>query len=316
MISRFYILNGDMMVNLSSVNNFGGTSFIREDVDFYSEGTRCSAWLYLPKREYKYPIIVMAHGLGGTRELRLYEYAERFVKAGYACFLFDYRNFGASDGNKRQLINVRMQLEDWNNAIEFIKRDNRVDGEKILLFGTSFSGGHVIWLSAHRDDIKGAVAQCPYTDTKATIKAVSIHYVLKKAPFVIADVLSCITGYHPVMLKLSTYKGENALMETDEETFKRFIGDARFINEVPARTLLEFVKYSPGKYFKKVKNPIYVAVCTKDELAPSEKTIQLAGITNYATCKQYNCGHFEIYINPYFEEAINDYINFYNQILK
>lgn len=64
----------------------------------------------------------MAHGLGGTREMRLDEYAERFAAAGYACFLFDYRNFGASDGNKRQLINVRMQLEDWESAIEHVKK--------------------------------------------------------------------------------------------------------------------------------------------------------------------------------------------------
>jgi len=305
-----------ILIKYASADMFDGSKFTREDVNFYSEGTRCSAWLYLPTSDSKCPIIVMAHGLGGTRELRIYEYAERFAQAGYACFLFDYRNFGSSDGNKRQLINVKVQLEDWNNAIEFIKKDNRIDGKQLLLFGTSFSGGHVIWLSAHRDDVKGAIAQCPYTDTLATIKAVSLRYILKKIPFVIADLLSCITGYHPVMLKLSTYKGENAFMETDEETYKQFVGDAEFINEVPARTLLEFVKYSPGKYFSRVENPIYVAVCSKDVLAPAEKTIQLAGKTKYSICKKYDCGHFEIYLNPYFAEAINDYISFYNQILK
>ena len=206
--------------------------------------------------------------------MRLNEYAERFASAGYACFLFDYRNFGASDGNQRQLINVKMQLEDWNNAIEFIKIDKRVDGTNLLIFGSSFSGGHVIWLSAHRNDIKAAIVQCPYTDTMATIKAVSPLYILKRAPFVIADVLSCITGYHPVMLKLSSYKGENAFMKADEEITKRFIGNADFINEAPARTLLEFVKYSPGKYLSKIKNPIYIAVCSKDTLVVT--------ITSYA----------------------------------
>ena len=290
-----------------------GSSFQREDVDFYSKGTRCSAWLYLPASGEKCPIIVMAHGLGGTREMRLDEYAERFAAAGYACFLFDYRNFGASDGNKRQLINVRMQLEDWESAIEHVKKDNRIDGESLLLFGTSFSGGHVIWLSAHRSDVKATIAQCPYTDPMATIKAVSLGYILKKVPCVIADLLSCITGYHPVMLKLSTYRGENALFETDEETSKRFIGDAKFINKVPARTLLEFLKYSPGRHFGRIHNPICVAVCSKDSLAPAEKTIQLAAKAKHSTCKKYDCGHFEIYLNPYFEEAINDYIDFYRQ---
>ena len=290
-----------------------GIPFHREDIDFDSKGTRCSAWLYLPACDQKCPIIVMAHGLGGTREMRLNEYAERLASEGYACFLFDYRNYGASDGIQRQLINVKMQLDDWNSAIDFIKKDNRVNGENLMLFGSSFSGGHVIWLSAHRNDIQAAVAQCPYTDTMATIKAVSLPYILKKSPFVIADVLSNVIGYHPVMLKLSSYKGENAFMQADEETTKRFIGNVDYINEAPARTLLEFVKYSPGRFFKKIHNPIYVAACSKDTLAPAQKTIELAAHSKYTTCKTYDCGHFDIYLSPYFEEVIHDYIHFYRR---
>ena len=293
-------------------------SFIREDIDFYSKGTRCSAWLYLPDTEEKPPIIVMAHGLGGTREMRLNEYAEKFAEAGYACFLFDYRNYGDSDGNKRQLINVKMQLTDWNNAIEFIKKDSRIDANKLLLFGSSFSGGHVVWLSAHRNDVKGAVAQCPYTDTMATIKVVGLPYIIKKSPFVIADVLTNITGYHPIMLKLSTFPGtgENAFMVADEETTERFVDGAEYINAAPARTLLEFVKYSPGRFFKDVKNPIYVAACKQDNLAPADKTIKLAKNAKHLTYKEYNCGHFNIYLSPFFEEVIEDYLNFYNSIFE
>ena len=44
-------------------------NFIREDINFYSKGIRCSAWLYLPNVDKKYPVIVMAHGLGGTKEM-------------------------------------------------------------------------------------------------------------------------------------------------------------------------------------------------------------------------------------------------------
>lgn len=290
--------------------------FIREDVDFYSEGTRCSAWLYLPDDGKKHPIVVMAHGLGGTRTLRMEQYGEHFAAAGYASFLFDYRNFGDSDGDKRQLINVKMQLKDWNNAIDFIKQDERVDGEKLLIFGTSFSGGHAVWLSAHRDDIKAAIAQCPYTNTMATINVVGLPYILRKSPYVIADVLSNMTGYHPILLPLSTYSGENAFMEASEETTHKYVGDTDYINAAPARTLLEFVKYSPGKFFGDIKIPIFVAACLDDILAPADKTLELAAKAKYAVCKKYECGHFEIYLEPVFDEAIQDYINFYNQVMK
>ena len=70
--------------------------------------------------------------------MRLNTYAERFSTAGYACFLFDYRNYGASDGNKRQRIHVKEQLVDWDCAINFIKKSDKVDGSKVLLFANLF----------------------------------------------------------------------------------------------------------------------------------------------------------------------------------
>lgn len=290
--------------------------YIREDINFFSNGTRCSAWHYLPETEQKCPVVVMAHGLGGTREMRLYAYAERFAQAGYSCFLFDYRNFGASSGDKRQLINVKMQLHDWNTAIDFVKKDNRVDGSRLLLFGSSFSGGHVIWLAAHRNDITATVAQCPYTDTIATIKEVGLPYIIKRSPFVIADLLSSVTGYHPVMMKLSTFSGELAFMQADEKTTNDFIEGADYVNEAPARTLLEFVKYSPGKCFGRIKTPVFVAACTKDDLAPADKTVSLAKNAVNSVCKLYDCGHFEIYCNELFEESSKDYIDFYNKVFE
>ena len=55
------------------------------------------------------PVIVMGHGLGSVRTMRLDAYAERFAAAGYACLLFDYRHFGDSDGQPRQLLDITKQ---------------------------------------------------------------------------------------------------------------------------------------------------------------------------------------------------------------
>lgn len=291
-------------------------SFVREDIDFYSEGTRCSGWLYLPQTGVPGPIIVMAHGLGALRDMRLNVYAERFASAGYACFLFDYRNFGASDGEHRQLISVIDQLADWQHAIEFIKRESRINPDQLFLFGTSFSGGHVIELSAIRRDIKATIAQCPYTDTWATTRAVPLGTLVKMFPMVVADYVSMLTGYHPQHLKLVAPKGELALMvmEADNQSIEQFIGEANFINQVPARTLVEFLKYSPGKYARMIQQPIYFAICEKDTIAPAEATLKWARQANQATIKVYNCEHFEIYLEPMFDKVIADYIDFYNQV--
>ena len=90
----------------------------REDIVFDSRGTICRAWFYAPATDVFVnrrgtPCVVMAHGLGGTRDAGLEPYARRFANAGLAVLLFDYRHFGASDGEPRQLISVRRQLADW-----------------------------------------------------------------------------------------------------------------------------------------------------------------------------------------------------------
>src|SRR3712207_9260323 len=86
----------------------------------------------------------MAHGFGGVRALRLYAYAEQFAAAGYAVAVFDYRGFGDSDGTPRQLLDVAMQHQDWRSALAYVRNLPDIDPEKVVAWGTSFGGGHVI----------------------------------------------------------------------------------------------------------------------------------------------------------------------------
>lgn len=92
----------------------------RKDVTFSSAGLTCAAWFYPAPREHA-PLVIMAHGLGATRELRLAAYAERFQAAGFAALVFDYRHYGASEGEPRELLSIGKQLDDWRAAIAFGK---------------------------------------------------------------------------------------------------------------------------------------------------------------------------------------------------
>ena len=97
-----------------------------------------------------------------VRDQRLPAYAERFAEAGLAALLFDYRHFGASGGEPRQLLDIGRQLEDWRTAIAYARG---LDGiERVGLFGSSFGGGHAIELAATEPGVAAVVAQCPMTD--------------------------------------------------------------------------------------------------------------------------------------------------------
>ena len=94
------------------------------------------------------PAIVLAHGLGGTKELKLDVYADTFNHMGYTCVVFDYRCTGGSGGLPRGLIDWHKQQEDWKSAIKYARQLEIVDPNQVGLFGTSFSGGHVIEIAA------------------------------------------------------------------------------------------------------------------------------------------------------------------------
>jgi dienelactone hydrolase len=149
----------------------------RRDVYFSSGDARCHAWLYLPEApsadDGPPPVIVMAHGLGAIKALRLGAFAERFQEAGYACLVFDYRHFGDSDGEPRELLSIPRQREDWRAAVTCARSLPEVDGSRVVLWGTSFGGGHAIATAAADHSIAAAIAQCPFTDGIASARQIS-----------------------------------------------------------------------------------------------------------------------------------------------
>jgi pimeloyl-ACP methyl ester carboxylesterase len=96
-----------------------GHTYVRYDTRFLSKGTRCAAWLYRPDGVENPPIVVLAHGFGAFRDLRLDAYASRFAQAGYAALVFDYRSWGASDGEPRRVLDIGAQHADWRAAVAY-----------------------------------------------------------------------------------------------------------------------------------------------------------------------------------------------------
>ena len=133
----------------------------REEVSFASGSDRCAAWLYRPQSGEPYPCVVMAHGFSLTRHDGLPEYAQAFEDAGMAVLVFDHRYLGDSGGEPRQRFRKSEQLEDWRNAIAFARGLDEVDAERIVLWGYSFSAGHVTTIAAQDQRLAGALALCP-----------------------------------------------------------------------------------------------------------------------------------------------------------
>ena len=127
-----------------------------DEISFTSGDDRCAAWHFAASGETfagadGRPCVVMAPGFASTRDTGgLVAYAEGFAAAGLHAVLFDYRGFAASGGSPRQLVSASRQRQDYHAAIAAARQLPGVDPERIVLWGISFSGGHVVRVAAAR----------------------------------------------------------------------------------------------------------------------------------------------------------------------
>jgi len=146
---------------------------MREDMTFAaSDGARLHGWLYRPRPAddtRPCPLVVMSHGFSAVKDMRLDPFARAFVAAGLAVWVYDHRNFGASEGTPRGEIDAWAQVSDMRDAITFAQMLPGIDAARIGLWGTSFSGGHVLTVAGIDRRVTCAVAQVPFISGSATV---------------------------------------------------------------------------------------------------------------------------------------------------
>jgi len=286
----------------------------REDVEFSSGEDTCAAWLYTPAGEGPHPAIVMGHGLGAVKEMRLDAYAERFQAAGYACLVFDYRHFGASAGRPRQLLDIKRQLADWAAALDWTRSRQGLDPARIVVWGTSFGGGHALLTAARNHDVAAAVAQCPFTDGPASAMAVNPISSAKVTALALRDIVGARLGRDPVLVATAGPSRSAALMSAPDALpgMSALVDDrgAPWRNEVCARVGLTIPLYIPGRQAGGIRCPVLFCICEGDSVAPAKATQRHAARARQAEIRLYPHGHFEIYLGEPFEQAVADQLDF------
>lgn len=188
----------------------------RVDIEIPSGPDRMVGWLYTSQKytaSQPGPAIVLGHGLGATKELKLDVYADKFNAMGYTCVVFDYRCNGQSTGLPRNLIDFGMQQEDWHTVLAYTRALDNVDPERVGIFGTSFGGGHVIQVAAHDNRLKAVISQCPFTDGLASSFTCGITTLPKLLALGMRDTLFG-TDEKPVKVNLVGNPGEGMSFES------------------------------------------------------------------------------------------------------
>ena len=297
----------------------------RSEVEFLSQGVICRAWLYQPAQPSGHPApgIIMAPGLGGTREAGLDPYARRFAEAGYVVLLFDYRHCGASDGEPRQLLSIARQLADWAAAIAFARRHPAIDGERLALWGTSFSGGHVLVAAARDGHVAAVAAQGPMMDGRAAvlnvIRYAGLGMALRLVGAGLRDVAHAALGQPPVYVPVVASPGQLAAMSSaDADAGYRAITPPDWNNAMTARLVLTLGFYRPIRYARRLPCPLLILACGQDSVAPVRAALATAKRAgDKAELKMYSDrGHFEIYVGAGFERSSTDQLTFFQRVLR
>jgi dienelactone hydrolase len=292
-------------------------AYVRHDVTFASEGgVECAGWLYRPDGVTNPPIVVLAHGFAAIRELRLDAYAARFAQAGYAALVFDYRFWGASAGEPRRVLDIAAQHADWRAAVAYARSLDGVDTTRVVGWGSSFGGGHVLDLAAHDHELAAAIVQVPHVTGPASAFAQAPGLVARLTAAALRDQVGAWLGRPPHRVKSIGRPGEIAMMTSPGayDLVLRMAGDKRdellAQNDVAARIALRVPLYSPGRHVAKITAPTLVQLAIKDDVTPYATARKIVARIPKGEVKSYDCTHFEPYLDPHFEQIVTDQIAF------
>lgn len=275
-------------------------------VTFESDGTRCEADLHQPAGTPPWPVVVMAHGFGAARTWGLAPFAQRFARDGIAALVFDHRFHGASAGTPRRLIDPSAQLADWSAALSHARSMDRLDADRVALWGTSFSAGHALATAAGSSHVAAVVAQVPFVDglatTAHTIRAQGLLQSLPLLGRALADQTAAVARRDPVEVPIVSRPGEGGLLATPGawEGYRALVpSDERFVNRTPARVVLRLAVYRPGRHARRIQAPVHLVLAGEDRLLPVDATRRVVETLEDPSVDRIPAGHFAVYEDPW-----------------
>lgn len=282
----------------------------RIDVQFDIAGDACAAWMYEPETTESddAPIVVMAHGLSGTRRDRLGAFAERFAQRNCFALVFDHRGFGDSGGTP-DLFEPGRRLEDWRHAIAFARRWTGVDPKRVVTFGSSMGGGNALAAAVHDGEVAAVISQVPFLDIRQAYRA---------KPRVRARMMLAASRgeYMPAVGQPDEAAFINA--PESEAGWRHVVAigeDSHWRNRVSSRWLLGR-PFNPGRFAARLKCPWLVCVGAADQVAHPDAAVAAAKRAPRGELRLYpGVDHFDIYDGPEHEVVIADQLEFLHRHL-
>lgn len=327
------IISGKAMTAEESMNKSNDASTVmkskentsagRQNISFASQGTTIRAWYYPPANQALTakegaPAVVMGHGLSMTKDCGLTPYAERFSKEGMHVLVIDYRGFGESDGMPRDIVSVKMQIQDYLAAVDQVRGMPGVDPKRVVLWGTSYSGGIVIDAAVRDGKIAAVISQCPNLDNLATayyqFRLIPLSRSIWVSYSTVVDFVKGLFGGQPYYVRAvgkpgdsvsSAYVSEESAMQVAR------IAGPTWNNRLANRDFMHLPPFRPITKIKKLPCKFMLLVSARDDLLPPATQLKAAEIAG-DNCElvKYPVNHFGIYIDEPLKDALEKQTDF------
>lgn len=266
------------------------------------------------------PCVVMAHGVGATRDCGLTPFGSKLSACGVDVLAFDYRHFAESSGTPRQLVDLNKQLSDYHSAIDYARAIPGVDPQRIIAWGVSLSGGHVLNVAAQDQAIAGVISLTAAVDGLAAVgqmvKAHGFPHIAKLMCVGLSDAVAGLVGRPPMLAPVVGGRGDTAaLCAPGAVNGMLAIAGPTWRNAIAARIFLRIGSYRPITAAKRVNCPVLMQIADGDQSAPAAAATRAARHVR-ATVHHYACDHFDVYPGAsHYDRVVGDQVRFLHRLL-
>ncbi|RDH26433.1 Alpha/Beta hydrolase protein [Aspergillus welwitschiae] len=285
-------------------------------------------WLFHPPMELskrRLPCLVMSHGFSALKEMELVSFAKYFTtNLHIVCLVYDNRGFGDSDtkgGQPRHEILPTQQTSDISDAITYAQSRPEIDPNRIGIWGSSYSGGHVLLVGAVDRRVKAVLSHAPFVDGWENLNRLLQSDMVDEVNKAFQeDRLARAAGKPPAMIAVvdeDPLKPSALPTRDSDQFFSAWEAKSKWKNEVRLKSLEAARAYKPAAHIHHISpTPLLLTVGANDVITPTD--IALEAYSRAREPKKLHIfpgGHFDGYTGKCFERIVSAQADFLNQHL-